>query len=129
MPYLNNRTSVTQDGKSAKIALYVFFNIRDVWNLGLEEQKALLGQPEKAIFYNWKKGEFTNLSSDALLHISNIIGIYKTLGVLFSSKEQAHKWILKPNHIFDGESALSFILQDSLSHLSQVRKYLDAQIY
>lgn len=121
-------SSTDSSEKTVKIALKIFFNIIVSWNVEVKDQITLIGQPDEPIFYHWKKGRATELSPVVLEHISHIIGIYALLGTLFSTRSQADLWLLKPNKSFNGESALSFILKDSLNHLSDVRMYLKGQI-
>jgi hypothetical protein len=87
----------------------------------------LLGKPTDSTFDNWKKGQVLNLSADTLERISYILGIYKVLGILFPTREQADAWPLKPNKTFNDESALEFMLKGSVIHLSEMRRYLDTQ--
>ncbi|MER2493694.1 MbcA/ParS/Xre antitoxin family protein [Catenovulum sediminis] len=113
--------------KTAQVALSVFFNIMDAWHVRAKDQITLLGKPAESTFYNWKKGKISSLSADTLERISYIMGIYKALGILFPTREQADAWPHKPNTAFNGESALSFILKGSMVHLIDLRRYLDAQ--
>ncbi|MDP2565862.1 MbcA/ParS/Xre antitoxin family protein [Pseudoalteromonas marina] len=113
--------------KAAQVALSVFFNIMDEWKVKNQDKVILLGKPSSTTFYNWKKGQVSSLSVDTMERISYIMGIYKALGVLFPTREQADAWIKKPSSDFNGESALSYMLKGSLLNLSDVRRYLDAQ--
>lgn len=113
--------------KAAKVGLEVVFNIMEAWNLKAKEQIVLLGRPAESTFYNWKKGKVSTLSQDTLERISYILGIYKALGVLFPTRAQADAWPKKPNKAFNNQSALEFMLKGSMIHLSDMRRYLDAQ--
>lgn len=121
-------SSLAQNPKqTAQVALSVFFNIMAAWQVKTKDQIVLLGKPAESTFYNWKKGKASNLSADTLERISYVMGIYKALGILFSQREQADAWLQKPNKAFNGESALQFMLKGSMVHLSDMRRYLDAQ--
>ena len=113
--------------KVAAIALEVFFNIMSAWHVKGKDQIILLGKPAESTYYNWKKGKASSLSTDTLERISYLMGIYKALGILFPTREQADAWPLKPNKAFNDESALEFMLKGSMIHLSDMRRYLDAQ--
>lgn len=113
--------------KTAQVALKVFFNIMDAWQVKGKDQMVLLGKPAESTFYNWKKGKVSSLSPDTLERISYIMGIYKALGILFPTREQADAWPLKTNKAFNNETALQFMLKGSMIHLSDMRRYLDAQ--
>jgi hypothetical protein len=113
--------------KTAKVALSVFFNIMKSWQVKAQGQRTLLGKPPESTFYNWKKGKVSGLSVDTLERISYVMGIYKALGILFPTREQADAWPQKNNEAFNNETALEFMLKGSMIHLSDMRRYLDAQ--
>lgn len=113
--------------KTAKIALSVFFNITQAWGVKSYEQRILLGSPTSTTFFKWRKGEATRIDLDTLERISYIIGIYKALGIIFPTREQADVWIKKANIDFDGQTALSFMLKGSMTNLGDIRRYLDVQ--
>jgi uncharacterized protein (DUF2384 family) len=114
--------------KTAQVALSVFFNIMNAWHVRPNEQMVLLGMPAETTFYEWKKGQASNLSVDTLERISYIIRIYKALGILFPSREQADAWPQRPNKNFNDEPALKFMLKGSVIHLSGMCRYLDLQL-
>jgi hypothetical protein len=116
-----------QPDKTAQVALSVFFNIMDAWQVRAKDQIVLLGKPAESTFYNWKKGKVTSLSLDTLERISYVLGIYKALGSLFSSRTQADAWPQKNNKAFNNQTALEFMLKGSMINLSDMRRYLDAQ--
>ncbi|MBE0362152.1 hypothetical protein PULV_a3958 [Pseudoalteromonas ulvae UL12] len=113
--------------KTAKVALSVFFNIMASWNVRAKDQIVMLGKPAESTFYNWKKGKVSSLSIDTLERISYVMGIYKALGILFPTREQADAWPHKPNKAFNGETAIQFMLKGSIINLSDMRRYLDSQ--
>ena len=113
--------------KTAHVALSVFFNIMNAWHVKAKDQRILLGKPAESTFYNWKNGKVSSLSNDTLERISYVIGIYKALGILLPTREQADAWPLKTNKAFNDETALEFMLKGSMIHLSDMRRYLDAQ--
>lgn len=113
--------------RTAKVALLTFFNITSAWGVKSEEQRVLLGNPATSTLFKWKKGEVSKISIDTLERISYVMGIYKALGILFPTREQADAWITKANDHFNGDTALDFMLKGSLVNLSDLRRYLDAQ--
>lgn len=113
--------------RTAQVALSTFFNITDAWGVKTEEQRILLGSPATSTLFKWKKGDVSKISLDTLERISYIMGIYKALGILFPTREQADAWIKKANREFSGDSALHFMLKGSMINLSDMRRYLDAQ--
>lgn len=110
-------------------AIRAFKNIADLWQLNLEEQMTLLGQPGRSTYFRWKKEpESAHLSHDTLERISYILGIYKALAILLPEPKAADSWIKKPNAaaLFQGQSALQRMLSGNVGDLYVVRQYLDA---
>jgi hypothetical protein len=49
------------------------------------------------------------------------------LGILFSNRAQADKWMQKPNGAFDGQAAIDYLCKGSITQLIEMRRYIDAQ--
>jgi uncharacterized protein (DUF2384 family) len=103
-----------------------FFRIMDAWGVGDAEARVLLGSPSRSTFYNHKRAEGGSLAADTLERISYVLGIYKSLQLLFPNPEQADGWMKKPNDAFGGRSALDHALGGKVVDLAGVRTYLDA---
>ena len=113
----------------APAGLRAFVRIAEVWGLSVDEQLILLGGPPRSTFFAWRKTpERANLSRDTLERISNLLGIYKALQILFADPAVADAWVRKPNTAapFGGRSALDRMLAGNVSDLNAVRRYLDA---
>ncbi|MCG3202426.1 MAG: hypothetical protein NFCOHLIN_02309 [Gammaproteobacteria bacterium] len=108
--------------------LRAFARIARLWRLSVEEQRTLLGQPPRSSFFAWRRHpEKAVLPRDTLERLSNILGIYKSLQILFPEPEIADAWIRKPNSAppFGGQPALTRMLAGNVSDLHLVRRYLD----
>ncbi|MGE0799503.1 MAG: antitoxin Xre-like helix-turn-helix domain-containing protein [Lautropia sp.] len=106
-----------------------FTRIAALWQLSVDEQLRLLGTPPRSTFFAWRKQpERASLPKDTLERISNLLGIYKSLQILFPEPGIADAWVRKPNSaaIFGGRSALDRMLAGNVSDLNLVRRYLDA---
>lgn len=106
-----------------------FTHLAALWGLSVEEQLLLLGEPARSTFFAWRKHpERASLSKDTLERISNLLGIYKALRILFPDTGAADAWIRKPNAapMFAGGSALQRMLGGNVSDLNAVRRYLDS---
>ena len=101
------------------------FRIFDDWGVGPEEAIILLGQPVRATFDKWRKGEIGVVSADAVQRVSYLLGIYKLLQCLFSDNSLSDRWIREPNRAFGGESALQRMLCGDVTDLAVVRAYLE----
>ena len=110
-------------------ALRAFFAIAERWGLRVAEQRRLLGEPPESTFYKWKRQRDAVLSRDVLERISYLLGIYKSLQILFPDPARADAWVRRPNDaaLFGGRSALEGMLGGNVSDLYVVREYLDAQ--
>jgi hypothetical protein len=108
--------------------LRAFARIAKLWQLSVEEQRTLLGQPPRSSFFAWRRHpEKAVLPRDTLERLSNILGIYKSLQILFPDPAVADAWIRKPNSAppFGGQPALTRMLAGNVSDLYLVRRYLD----
>lgn len=105
--------------------LETFFAIADKWRLSADEQIALLGSPGRSTFFKWKK-DGGSLPADTRERISHILGIWKSLRILFTQDERGEVWVRAKNRYFDGASALDVMLE-GVSGIVRVRRYLDAQ--
>lgn len=112
----------------AAAGLRAFGRIAEAWQLSVDEQLALLGQPPRSTFFAWRKQpEKAALSRDTLERLSNILGIYKSLQILLPEAAAADAWVRQPNTAvpFGGQSALARMLAGNVSDLNLVRRYLD----
>ncbi|TAL74337.1 MAG: DUF2384 domain-containing protein [Rhodanobacter sp.] len=110
-------------------ALRSFFRLAEHWDLRVAEQRKLLGDPPESTFYKWKRERAGTLSRDTLERISYLLGIWKSLQILFPDPAQADAWLRKPNAAgpFGGQPALARMLSGNVADLYVVRQYLDAQ--
>ena len=92
-------------------ALRTFFRIAAAWELSVQEQRALLGWPAASTFHKYKAGDVTALSFDTLTRISLVIGIYKSLQILYPEPAFADRWVRMPNShaLFGGRPALALV--------------------
>lgn len=110
-------------------ALRSFFRLAEHWDLRVAEQRKLLGDPPESTFYKWKRERDGALSRDTVERISYLLGIWKSLQILFPDPAQADAWLRKPNAAtpFGGQPALARMLSGNVADLYVVRQYLDAQ--
>lgn len=108
------------------VDLESFFAIADRWQLTTDEQIRLLGSPGRSTFFKWKK-EGGQIPPDTTERISQILGIWKSLKILFTIEDRGCQWVRSPNHYFDNASALDVMLAGGVVDLYKVRWYLDAQ--
>jgi hypothetical protein len=110
-------------------ALRTFFNIAAVWGLSVTEQRGLLGWPAASTYHKYKIGEHGALSYDALTRLSLVLGIYKSLQVLYPEPAFADAWVRMPNSnpMFGGRPPLALMIDAGIDGLYRVRRLLDAR--
>jgi hypothetical protein len=109
--------------------LRAFFRLAEHWKLRIADQRKLLGDPPESTFYKWKRQQDGAPGRDTIERISYLLGIWKSLQILFPEPAQADAWLHKPNtaSLFGGHSALERMLSGNVADLYVVRQYLDAQ--
>jgi hypothetical protein len=109
-------------------AMRAFLGIMRHWRIRDEDARHLLGGVSNGTFYNWKADNLKALEHDRLLRISYLIGIFKSLNILFST-ELADRWIQLPNtnDLFVAQTPLSYMLRGGAPAMETVRRLLDAR--
>ncbi|CAD5110255.1 MbcA/ParS/Xre antitoxin family protein [Zestomonas carbonaria] len=113
--------------KAGQVALKFFFNLMDKWHCSVEEQMVLLGSIGRSTLYKYRQLPEIRLPRDTLERVSYLMGIHKSLRILFGDKPSTYEWVRKPNSEapFNGHSALELMLAGSVVDLAAVRRYLD----
>jgi uncharacterized protein (DUF2384 family) len=108
-------------------AARAFFALVAHWKLRDEDARALLGGMSNGSFYQLKRTPRT-LDQDKLTRISLLVGIFKALNILYSTK-LADAWVQRPNTnpLFGGESPLARMLKGGVPAMLHVRQLLDAR--
>src|SRR5271163_1183606 len=112
-------------------ALKALFNIIDRWKIRDEDARQLLGGISNGAYYLLKQhagSRVKPLDQDRLLRISYLIGIFKSLIILYS-QGLADQWMQLPNSnpIFAGRTPLDYILRGGQRAMDTVRRLLDAR--
>ena len=110
-------------------ALRTFFNIAAAWRLTVAEQRGLLGWPAASTYHKYKAGDHGALSFDTLTRLSLVLGIYKSLQVLYPEPAFADGWVRMPNSnpMFAGRLPLALMIDAGIDGLYRVRRLLDAR--
>lgn len=98
-------------------------NIVKRFNFKESEARVLMGDMPRATFTTGK----SNLTTDQKTRVSYLLGIYKSLRVLFDDSSQAMSWIDRKNklHPFNGLTPKEYMLEGNMVRLADVRKFLD----
>lgn len=131
MAQKNKRQPEAGDAEALRghVALKGFFNICHEWGCSQEEMMQMLGGISRSTLSRYQKLPHIKLSRDTLERISYIMGIYKSLRVMYPSAERANRRVRLPTSEvpFSGSSALEFMARGSMKHLMQARRYFDAK--
>ncbi len=109
-------------------AMRAFFNIMAHWKVSDGDARLLLGGVSPSAFAHWRTGGSRQLEQDKLLRISYLIGIFKSLNILFSTP-LADRWVSLPNSndIFRNRTPLEYMLRGGAPAMDTVRRLLDAR--
>lgn len=109
-------------------AIRGLLKIAKAWDLSADDTRQLLGGISTGSFYNLTKGTVKKLDQDQLTRVSLVIGIFKALNILYSTR-LADKWISLPNTnpMFGGETPLRYMEQGGIPAMVRVRQLLDAR--
>ena len=119
------------DDEKAKghVALKGFFGICREWGCTEEEMMQMLGGVSQSTLARYQALPHVTLSQDTLERISYILGIYKSLRVMYPTAARTNRRVrLEISALpFLGASALDFMTRVSLEHLMETRRYFDAK--
>ena len=109
-------------------AITAFLKIIELWKLKNEQAMALLGGISNGKFHELKRHRKTPLSQDELTRISYLVGIFKSLNILFSAK-LANQWVRLPNTnpMFKGASPIEMMARSGMPALMETRRLLDTR--
>ena len=79
-----------------------------------------------ATYSRWKRGEFGRIGVDLATRLSILLGIHKSLRILFSDNHRAYEFVKRANDAFDGDSALDIMMGGQMTDLFRIRHYLDS---
>jgi len=120
--------SRTERERLSQSALKGFFKLVAAWRVRDEDARELLGGLSSSSFYDWKKNPERLLEVDRITRISYLLGIYKSLHILYGDK-LADEWVqlANTNPVFAGRTPLAFMLGGGLLAMQSVRRLLDAR--
>lgn len=98
-------------------------NLVERFDLKEGEARILMGDMPRSTYTSHK----SKLNRDQKERVSYLLGIYKSLRILFEDGEQARTWINRKNNLppFNGSTPKEYMLEGSMIRLADVRKFLD----
>jgi Protein of unknown function (DUF2384) len=112
--------------------LRTFLAIADLWGLGEEQRRIILGYPSRSTYHNWTRAvrehRDISLDLDVLTRISAILGIHQALQVLYATEAEGVAWLRGAQNatVFGGQPPLEMLTGGSQDGLLTVRRFLDA---
>ena len=112
--------------------LRTFLAIADLWHLTEVERLLVLGGPSRSTFYGWVKAARDHhdltLPTDTLIRISVVLGIHKSLRILFQTEHDGVEWLRGPHQgpPFGGQPPMALVTGGTQDGLMTVRRFLDA---
>lgn len=109
-----------------------FLAISDRYGLKTKDRIALLGEPSPSTYHEWvkkaKAGTAISLPLDTLTRISGVLGIHKSLTILFVIEAEGMTWLKGPHQglVFGGQAPIDMMVEGGLDGILTVRRYLDA---
>ena len=112
----------------SRSAIKAFFNVVEKWRIRDADARDLLGGVSNGVFYEMKKDRDRVLDTDRLVRVSLLIGIFKSLNILYPD-DLADAWASLPNtnRIFAGGTPLSYMIQGGIPAMWTVRRLVDAR--
>lgn len=125
---LINLNDQTERERLSPSAIKAFFNIMEKWTIKDADARDLLGGVSNGVFYEMKKSPNRVLDTDRLARISLLIGIFKSLNILYP-EDLADAWVTLPNknRLFGGGTPLSYMIQGGLAAMWTVRRLVDSR--
>ncbi|MGA9042674.1 MAG: MbcA/ParS/Xre antitoxin family protein [Terriglobales bacterium] len=108
-------------------AIKAFFKIAEAWELKNDDARVLLGSVSSGKYFDLKKSHKGALTQDELTRVSLLIGIFKSLNILFSQK-LANQWVSRPNSnsMFNNAPPL-LLMRSGMPGMMSVRRLLDGR--
>ena len=125
---LINLNDQTERERLSPSAIKAFFNITEKWAIKDADARDLLGGVSNGVFYEMKKNPNRVLDTDRLARISLLIGIFKSLNILYP-EDLADAWVTlaNKNRLFSGGTPLSYMVQGGLAAMWTVRRLVDSR--
>ena len=97
------------------------------WEITDAQAAKLLGGISVTTHRRWKNGKLRMIGPDLAERMSTLLGIHKSLRLLFKDPQRGYDWIKRQSTFFQ-MSALEVMLNGNLADLMRVRHYLETQL-
>jgi len=120
------REPITSQDRGALAKMVM--TLLDHWDLSTEDQAALLGiaPNNRAALTRYRKGEPIGTSRDQFERVGHLLGIHKSLRLLFpQNRNLAYRWMTTRNKAFGNRTPIELVKEWGFAGLLTVRAYLD----
>ncbi len=118
----------TADGRDARVRFArMVTTLFGHWGISASEQAALLGMStsHRATLARYRRGEPLADSRDLLDRVGHLLGIHKSLRILFPhDRDLAYRWMTAPNRLL-GARPVDVAIDRGFEGLLALRRYLD----
>ena len=100
------------------------------WELEQSEQLALLGLSEgsRMTLQRYRKGNALNSNRDLLDRVSHLLGIHKSLRILYPhNRDLAYRWPKSPNKRLGNLTPVEYVRREGFGGLASIRHMLDVE--
>ena len=128
MALVNQQSLGAQKIDPAVILPGIFTLLGKEWGLNNEQQMQLLGLSSRQTLANWRRSPAgATLTRDLQERLSYLLGIYKSLRILFPDTTLSKHWLFTPNNnkAFAGQAPMNRLLNGLVVDLAFVRQFLD----
>jgi hypothetical protein len=94
------------------------------WSVSDADAAIILGGIAPRTVSRWRAGELGRVTRDLADRMSLLLGIHKSLRILFEEPGRGYRWIKAPNDAFGGRSALDILRQGGMADIARLRSYL-----
>ena len=96
------------------------------WGVSDADAAVILGSISPSMLRRWRDGEFGWVNRDLADRMSEILGIHKSLRIIFAEPAQGYAWLRQPNQNLGNREPLALLLDGGVDNLQRLRRYLDS---
>lgn len=101
-------------------------NILARWGVADGDAAIILGGLSPKTYRRWREGALGRVNRDLADRLSLILGIHKSLRIIFADPAQGYAWMRHPNAQLAGRTPLDLLKDGGMADLTRLRRYLDS---
>ena len=128
-PVVERTDRVHLRGRASRVRLArLVAAVFDRWAISRADQALLLGlsAQSRSTVARYRRGEPLADNADLLARVGHLLGIHKTLRIVFPrDRDLAYRWVTTPNRRFGDIAPLEVMRRHGFEGVLAVRRYLD----